>query len=407
MPSTRCGSRRPLSKPGALRLAAIGLFIVTSACSGGSSGGSTGTKAEDPPSIPLEVVKVTTITTVQTSAGSYLVAQPEQALPPNVERSRTLAGSAQQRRAELDSAVLFRSIEPVSAGLTLSGAPRLSAGSAWAVDWGFPALGADGGAGGPIWRLRFDARSASGAPATVEPASSEWQGWTLYDGLSVRSASDSSATTPGAPAALLNASASGVFAPLELGSEGTDVVIKNPSDRVISRALLIYSHSGGVGVREVLDLGPGERRVTTLGPKERPPMELLERGRDELTAFFAERVGDELGRAIATSKSIPFLESHGLRLVYMLEQRDAPVSIEFSARLAQTEEIVVAHQEVLSLADEASVTSLLEQEQAPTLTDVTAALGRFTQAKLEFATLDVQSRAATRAQALLNELRTR
>jgi hypothetical protein len=354
----------------------------------------------------LDVVAVATVTTVQASSGSYLAPEPEQQLPAFIERTRASAEGGDAPGTVVDTALSFRSTQALGSELALSISARVSSEGLWAMEWGFPSL--ESQPASLLWRLRLQAAAPEPAGALPPPAASEWRAWTSFGGLAVLPATpDSASAVTSAPAALVSFAARRRFAPLELGSEGSEMVITNPSQRTIDRALLIYSHSEGIGVQEVLDLGPGERRVTTLGPKEHPIAELLALARRELTTFFATRVGDELASATAAAKSIPFLETRGLRLIYMLDETEAPLSLEFSSRVERFQQVVVAHAEVLSPIDEANVLTLLASDPQLDLATLSATLGRFTEAKLEFAESQGDAEVSERATALLGELRSR
>ncbi|HET9953526.1 MAG TPA: hypothetical protein VFQ61_03430 [Polyangiaceae bacterium] len=358
----------------------------------------------------LEVVQVTTLTTVQASAGLALAPEPELQLPEFVERERAAQEQSStgglEDRAEIDTALVFRAAAGDVRGGALSVSPIFSAQRSWPVEWGFPALRAD--RGGLVWGLALSEPDDS----TVSSdwlRTTEWTGWKAWGGLAVRAVDDDSNQAPGnpapsAPAAILSFAARGVFSPLRLSSDARDLIISNPTNQTIAQALLIYSHSEGVGVREVLDLGPGERRETTLGPKEQPIAALLERARDTLKDFFVERLGEELGATIAESKSIPFLETPGLRLIYMLDAAASPIAMNFSSPVDRAAPVIVAHSEVLTPAEESRVLSLLARDAAPTLAETTSELGRFTQAKLEFAAQQDEPLVRERAEQLLHEL---
>src|SRR4029079_19743957 len=88
-------------------------------------------------------------------------------------------------------------------------------------------------------------------------------------------------------AATLDFEASGLSSPLILSAQGDSLLVTNRSSHTIARALLIYSHPGGVGVTALAALAPGERALTLLGPKEHPSDVLLELARQQLADFFA------------------------------------------------------------------------------------------------------------------------
>jgi hypothetical protein len=388
----------PASGSGGTAIRGGGAENSAAGTSGAAPAGGTGS-----PSAALDVVAVATVTTVQASSGSYLAPEPEQELPAFVERTRASA-EGDAPGTVVDTALSFRSTQALGSELALSISARVSSDGLWSMEWGFPSL--ESQPASLLWRLRLQAAAPEPAGALPPGASSEWRAWTSFGGLAVLPATpDSASAVTSAPAALVTFAARRRFAPLELGSEGSEMVITNPSQRTIDRALLIYSHSEGVGVREVLDLGPGERRVTTLGPKEHPIADLLALARGELTTFFATRVGDELASAMAAAKSIPFLETRGLRLIYMLDETEAPLSLEFSSRVERFQQVVVAHAEVLSPIDEADVLTLLASDPQLDLATLSATLGRFTEAKLEFAQSQGDAEVSQRATALLSDLR--
>jgi hypothetical protein len=161
-----------------------------------------------------------------------------------------------------------------------------------------------------------------------------------------------------------------------------------------------------VGVTAVNALGPGASSITTLGPKERPPEELLELARGQLRDFFAASVGDELGAAMARAKSIPFLETQGLRLISLLDVTAAPTSLEFSQPLASRTHVVVSHSEILKLEEETHILSVVGDEALATA-QVTSELGRFSEGKLEYAAVNGDAAVSARAASLLTQLRTR
>ena len=330
----------------------------------------------------LSAVEVTTVTTVQASTGVFLSPRPQQMRPAYVEQGRDGAAavdapSVDLDRAKVDSALLFSSKKRIAAGLPLLATfSSLSAEDEPLPQHFFPALEADGPRA--AWPLELRA----GASQDATDLWTEWDGWRAFAGFSIGAAgSDESA-----PAATLDYEVLGLQSPLVLTSEGEDIIITNRSEQAIAKVLLVYSHPDGVGVREVLDLGPGMQRVTTTGPKEHNAEVLLQRARAQLAAFFSENMGPELGPAVAQSKSIPFLETQGLRLIYMLDEAQAPAALALPAGLSEQRRFVVAQAEVLAPAEEEHVLGLLDTAEL-TAGELPNQLGRFTRAKLEVARL--------------------
>lgn len=331
--------------------------------------GCSGSPAEPPADSDLEglgVVEVTTVTTVQGASGIFLSPRPQQVRPDYVERSNALdsgavdAPSAELDRAKIDTALLFDGDGSANYGF---------AAALVEVDAQhfFPAVD------GARWPLEVDGEVA--APEAA--AWNEWDGWGAYAGLAVR----------GAPAATLDYERIGMPSPLVLSSEGDDqIAITNRSQESIPKALLVYSHAMGIGIRAVEDLGPGMRKVTTQGPKEGPPAQLLDKARGELEAFFTEAIGAELGAAMARAKSIPFLETPGLRLVYLRTDGAVPQAIGLPEGLGARRRIVLAQAEVILKSDETRALSLLEMGSL-SADNVTTELGRFSHAKLELVSL--------------------
>jgi hypothetical protein len=352
-------------------------------------------------STEVEVVQVTTLTTVQASSGSYLSPKPEQELPPFVERGQAqppLAFTDPSERAKLDVALLFRE-NAVDANVwrldARVGLPSDTASTA--VDNFFPAIrAADDGA---TWPLELT-RSVQ-SPGRI---SEEWGGWRDFDGLGVRPRGD--AAQAAAPLASLAFESAKLSAPLQWHVDGSDVVLLNVSDRIIERALLVYSHAGGIGVTAVSNFGPGSQALTTLGPKEHTPDVLLQLARESLHDFFAARVSEELATAMTRAKSLPFLETHGLRLIALLEDGTEPVPISFASPVASEQHVLVSHAELISSEDEMAALAVVADPNV----DATAAasmLGRFTEAKLELTAQNGDATVRERALALLEELRSR
>jgi len=194
--------------------------------------------------------------------------------------------------------------------------------------------------------------------------------------------------------------------PLLLSTEGDSLLVTNRSTHGIARALLVYSHPGGVGVTVLEALEPGEHRVTVLGPKEHPPETLLELARQQLTDFFGASVGPELAPAMAAAKSLPFLETPGLRLIALLDEDQGAAAVSFPASVSGQQRVVLSHSEILKPEEEARVLSALI-DPGVGVEQALASFGRFTQAKLEFAEQSPDLGASSRAAALLTELRSR
>jgi hypothetical protein len=347
----------------------------------------------------LSVVEVTTVTTVQASSGVFLSPRPQQVRPAYVEQGRDGADqvsvpSVELDRAKVDSALLFR------ADADLPDAVQLQATFSSLHDQAdplpqhyFPALSAQGATAS--WPLEL----MTAASDAALDAWTEWDGWRAFPGLAVGAAE----ADEGAPAATLDYETLGLRSPLVLTSEGEDIIVTNRSQQAIASALLVYSHAGGIGVRVVGDLGPGMQRVTTTGPKEAPATELLDKARLQLEAFFAGSMGANVGMAVARAKSIPFLETQGLRLIYLLDAQQAPAPIGLPDGLDEKRRFVICQAEVLTSAEEASVLGLLDTARVE-LGDVTSQLGRFTRAKLEVARLLGSEHARAEAGALLETL---
>ncbi len=377
--------------------AALGpaFFLTLSACSAA--------KPEAGPSsegAPIDVVQVTTLTTVQASTGLFLSASPRKAVPDYVGRAEPALGPPAVTtldRAEVDLALLFqtRSAAPLPelrAELRPAGVGEWSA-----VEHYFPPVeSTDLGVGWPI-ELR---REPDAAPTGV---SSEWSGWQAYGGLGVGKPARPSVAS--AAVATLDFEVRAMPSPLVLTGDVDDLVVTNRSGGVIERALLIYSHPGGVGVTLVSELGPGASSVTGLGPKEHPRERLLALAREDLREFFVESVGEELGAAIADAKSIPFLETPGLRLISLLQNSEAPAKVTVAAASTH-ERIVVSHSEILKRDEEVRALEVVADVSLDAL-QVASELGRFSEAKLEYVQSTGGEVLSVRAGTLLTELRAR
>ena len=351
----------------------------------------------------LDVVQVTTLTTVQASSGLFLSPSAQQELPSYVAGGAPLTPTLPMDgldRAKVDLGVLFQgtpasALREFAAELSSSGAGEWSP-----IEHYFPAVEATtNGAHWPIELFRTEDVAAAGI-------SSEWSGWQAFGGLRVRAPGMPASDVTGAAVATLDFEVRGATSPLVLSTDGTVLTVSNRSSQTIERALLIYSHPGGVGVTDVSALGPGASRITTLGPKERPPEELLELARTELRDFFAASVGPELGAAMADAKSIPFLETQGLRLISLLDESAAPTSLEFSQPVTTQKHVVVSHSEVLKLEEETHIMTVVADESLEA-TQVATQLGRFSEGKLEYAAVNGDASVSARAKSLLEQLRSR
>jgi hypothetical protein len=350
----------------------------------------------------LNTVEVTTVTTVQASSGLFLSASPQQEVPHYVGHGNAGAPPPPRdglEQAKVDLAVLFHG----SLGSAHQLAAELSATTAdeWSpIEHDFPAVQPT--THGGHWPIELSAQDV----AAATDVSTEWSGWRAFGGFGVRAPGTSAAPAP-APSAVvatLDFAVNGAPSPLVLSTDGVVLTVSNRSTQVIERALLIYSHSGGVGVTAVNALGPGASSITTLGPKEHPPGVLLDLARAQLRDFFAVSVGDELGAAMTAAKSIPFLETPGLRLISVLQESEAPIHLAFSRPVASRKHVVVSHSEILKLEEETRILSVVADESLAT-TQVTKELGRFSEGKLEYATVNGDAAVSARANALLEGLR--
>lgn len=349
----------------------------------------------------LTVIQVETVTTVQSSAGSFLSPTPEQLVPAYVERNTedTAASAGQQERAKIDIALLFRGTQAGTFNQQLDAQLVSENRASWsAIEHCFPHV--EQSAADISWPLNLS-NVASELDNTVSP---EWRGWQDFRGLGVRGGAGASELS--APVATLDFQASGLSSPLLLSSQGSSLLVTNRSSYAIPRALLIYSHPGGVGVTALEALDPGEQRVTVLGPKEHPADALLELARGQLTDFFAASVGPELAPAMAAAKSIPFLETQGLRLIALLSDESEPAAVSFSAPVATHQRVLVSHSEILKPEEEARVLGLV-MDPSIGVDNALETFGRFTQAKLEFAEQSSDPSVSAKASVLLTELRSR
>ena len=367
--------------------------LVLGGCGAGDA------KAE-PASAELDVVQVTTLTTVQASSGLFLSPSPLQNVPGYVARGDSSAPVLPVDgvdRAKVDLALLLQSsstgdLPELDVELRATGAGEWSP-----IQHYFPAIvPADSGSSWPLQPLRGAATDSAGI-------STEWSGWQAFGGLNVRAPSGGDATS--AAVATLDFEVRGETSPLVLTlNDADELVVTNQSGQSIDRALLIYSHPGGVAVTALDALGPGASRITTLGPKERPPEQLLELARAALADFFAADVGPDLGTAMAEAKSIPFLETQGFRLISMLDESQSPARLEFSTPSTTRRQVVVSHSEILKLEEEAHVLSVVADDTLDAA-GVAGVLGRFSQGKLEFAETSADPAVSARAESLLGQLR--
>ncbi len=358
------------------------------------------TEPEDPSELRTEVVQVTTLTTVQASSGAFLSPGAQQERPDYLARAEPEAmpgPTAGLDRSKVDVALLFResavALPELEAEMNAMGAHQWSP-----IDHYFPALQpTPDGARWPIQLVASREVQAAGI-------SSEWSGWQTFGGQGVRSPGPATEVAPRAAVATLDFEARGGSSPLVLSTDGAELTVSNRSREGIERALLVYSHPGGVGVTAVSKLGPGESRITFLGPKEHPPGVLLDLARAELRDFFAASVGNELGAAIADAKSIPFLETPGLRLISVLSGTQAPMVVRFSPAVGAYQHVVVSHSEIFKLEEEERVLSVLADDSlaAP---EAIAELGRFSAGKLEYAIDNGAPALSARAASLLEQLR--
>ena len=357
--------------------------------------------SEQPSETSIDVVQIETVTTVQSSAGSFLSPTPEQLLPAYVERNRedSAALAQLQERAKIDVALLIRGGQTGSAPKELDARLVSASAAPWSgMEHCFPHVERSGA--GFLWPLALSSVAAE-LDSTVSP---EWRAWQDFRGLGVRS--NTQPTEASAPVATLDFQTSGLSSPLLLSAQGDSLLVTNRSARAIARALLIYSHPGGVGVTVIEALNPGERRVTVLGPKEHPPDTLLELAREQLTDFFAASVGAELAPPMAAAKSIPFLETQGMRLIALLSDELEPAALSFSAPVSKQQRVVISHSEILKPEEEARVLGVV-MDPSVGVDQALATFGRFTQAKLEFAAQSADASLSAKALGLLTQLRNR
>ncbi len=366
------------------------------------SGCGTGPAAKtDTEGTKLDVVQVTTLTTLQASSGLFLSPSPQQNLPAYVALgapSTPVQPVDGFDRAKVDLTLLFQS---AAAGALpeLEAELRPASTGEWSpISHYFPSVVPT--ASGVRWPLQPVREVVDNAGI-----SSEWSGWRAFGGLSVREPTGN--VDLSASVASLDFEVRGAPSPLVLTlNDADELVVTNQSGQAIARALLIYSHTGGVAVTVVQALGPGASSITTLGPKERPPEALLELGRAALADFFAASVGPELGAAMADAKSIPFLETHGFRLISMLDASQAPAMLEFSGATTTRQHVVVSHSEILKPEEEARLVTVVADATLDAA-QVQSDLGRFSEGKLEFATTSDDAALSARATSLLNQLRSR
>lgn len=371
-----------------------------------AAGANAGVAGDAPSAAPIAVVQVETVTTVQSSAGSFLSPTPEQLVPDYVERNPeagTARAAAAEERAKIDLALLFRGTDASNVNQELAAQLSSASGAPWSsVAHYFPRVEQS-----PAlirWPLSLSSAAAADLDSSISP---EWRGWQSFRGLGVTERVDGSRPTHlSVPVATLDFEASGFSSPLLLTVEGDSLAVTNRSNSAIARALLIYSHPGGIGVTAIGALSPGERTVTILGPKEHPPETLLALARTQLTEFFASSVDSDLASAMAAAKSIPFLETQGLRLIALLSDELEPVAISFASPVASQQRVIVSHSEILKPEEEARVLGVVTDPSVGA-EQALATLGRFTQAKLEFAEQSSDPSVSAKASSLLTELRAR
>ena len=376
-----------------------GFSLVLTGC-GANPGANPGAEPNET-SPALDVVQVTTLTTVQASSGLFLSPSAQQDLPGYVTRGDAVSAVAPQdglERAKVDVAVLFQG----AIGSTLpklTGELSSNGDGEWSpIEHYFPAVeSTHAGAHWPLQLLRAEDVATTGV-------STEWSGWQAFGGLGVRAPGVSDDVAASAAVATLDFEVRGATSPLILGSVGTDLTVGNRSQDAIERALLIYSHAGGVGVTVVSALSPGQSAITMLGPKEHWPEGPLAAAHAQLREFFAASVGDELGAAMADAKSIPFLETYGLRLISLLDERAAPTTLEFSQPATTSRHVVISHSEILKVEEEDRVMSVVADASLEAA-QVTTELGRFSEGKLEYAAVNGDEVVAARAASLLEQLR--
>jgi len=389
-----------LTRSGALIGGGISLFIAGCGAADPAVAGAPPTASNQP---SIDVVQVETVTTVQSWAGSFLSPTPERAVPAYVERGAAVSSAEYAQlveRAKVDIALLFRASPAGSANQDLSAQLISPSAAPWSgVAHCFPHV--EQSATSVSWPLGLSAVAPSDLDSAVSP---EWRGWQDFRGLSVRASTRQAGSS--APVATLDFTTSGLSSPLMLSADGETLLLTNRSDHAVARALLIYSHPGGVAVTAVNALGPGERALTILGPKEHPPQVLLDLARQQLSDFFAQSVGSELAPAMAAAKSIPFLETQGLRLVALLSEELEPAALSFSAPVAAQQRVVLSHSEILKPEEEARVLDVV-MDPSVGAEQALATLGRFTEAKLEFAAQSSNIAVSAKATALLDEVRRR
>lgn len=375
--------------------------------SGGSPNGAGGSSeapsaGETPSAASIAVVQVQTVTTVQSSAGSFLSPTPEQLLPAYIERNLdgvSAATAEAEERAKIDLALLFRSMDASSVNQRLDAQLVSASAEPWStIDHYFPHV--EQSPTRVTWPLSL---SSVGVADLDDGISPEWRGWQNFRGLGIR---ETRLADLSVPVATLDFEASGLSSPLVLTVDGGTLLVTNRSTHTVARALLVYSHPGGIGVTAIGSLEPGERTITILGPKEHPPDTLLELARAQLTEFFEASVDSELASAMAAAKSIPFLETQGMRLIALLSDELEPVVVSFSSPPGSQQRVIVSHSEILKPEEEARVLGVVTDPSVDAA-GALATLGRFTQAKLEFAVQSTDPSVSARAASLLAELRAR
>lgn len=360
--------------------------------------GSDGPSAAPLASAGITLTQITTLTTVQASSGQFLSPSAHQNVPDYVLRGgapESPGPAVGSKRAKVDVALLFRSESEEPPALEAVLEPGAE-GERAPLEHYFPDVAAE--TPSVRWPLQPFRRDA----AESLEVSSEWGGWRAFGGLHVRQPDASDA---GAPAATLDYEMRGAPSPLVLSlNESDELVVTNQSGQGVERALLVYSHPGGVAVTTLGALGPGASRITTLGPKEQPPEVLLERARAVLADFFASSVEPALAEAMAAAKSTPFLETQGFRLISILGAAQSPARLRVAGATVATQEVVVSHSEILKVEEEARVMSVVSNASLGD-SAVTEQLGRFAEGKLELAATSSEAAVSERALALLARVR--
>lgn len=356
----------------------------------------------------LELVQVTTVTTLQAPDGTFISPVPLRSVPKFVsQREATQDPDAAFTKdpAQLDLALLFQGgntggSAPVALDAKFS-LPELAGGQGVWVQSVFPGtLTSEGDAAS--WPI-FLHRSTPNASVATEYL--EWTGWQTFGGWSIGTA-QGGAEDVLAPAATLDLRMGAYSAPLVVTTDGVDVTIKNRSAQAFERMLLVYSHEGGIGVRVIDDLPELATVSVLLGPKEGPNYLQLQVAQERLTELFLEPLGDAIAPALARARSVPLLETQGLRVI-ALSRGVAGEGAEVSTgAVTTTTTIELIHAEVIEPKEADRVQTLLAGDEIA-VADLAVVLGRFAEAKLELASRTSDSVVASRALNLLSQLRAR